>query len=117
MRAAWHLTMAGKLNDAAGLLLRASETLSTEGQLDDLVDGFSAFSEKQVYPGRWYQVQTCLGDLHQRPGNPRVAIASYRKALQSVPDPAQQARIYRRMGKLYEDENQLRALGYYHSAA
>jgi tetratricopeptide (TPR) repeat protein len=117
VRAAWHLTMAGKFNDAADLLLRASETLTAEGQLDDLVDGLSAFSEKQVSPGRWYQVQTCLGDLHQRLGDRQEAIASYRKALQAVPDPAQQARIYRRMGKLYEDDNQLRALGYYHSAA
>ncbi len=50
-------------------------------------------------------------------GQHEEALAAGRQALQASADPTKQARVYRRIGKLYEGRNQLHALRYYQQAA
>ncbi|MEZ4636004.1 MAG: tetratricopeptide repeat protein [Caldilineaceae bacterium] len=52
-----------------------------------------------------------------RAGQREEALLACRRALKDAEDPAEQARVYRRMGKLYEMHNQMHALTYYQQAA
>ena len=71
---------------------------------------------KRLASEQWYTVQLLLSDLYQRSGQHEEALAACRQALQATEVPTNQARVYRRMGKLYESRNQLHALRYYQQA-
>jgi tetratricopeptide (TPR) repeat protein len=117
IQAAWHLQMAEQSVQAADLLLGVADALITEGRIEELREALAGFVEEQLSPDRWRAVQLVLGDLCQRVGYRDGALTAYRRALRVIAEPAQQARIFRRLGKLYEDDNQIRALGYYQHAA
>lgn len=117
IQAAWHLRMSGQPIQAADTLLKATDTLVAEGQIEELVEALAGLPEDQFPPDRWRSVQLVLGDLCQRIGRREEALAAYRRALKVMAEPAQQAHIFRRLGKLYEDDNQIRALAYYQQAA
>lgn len=117
IRAAWHLLMGGQPVRAADTLLQAADSLIAEGQIEELREALARLPEDQLPPDRWRPVQIVLGDLCQRIGYREEALAAYRRALKVIAAPSQQARIFRRLGKLYEDDNQIRALAYYDQAA
>ncbi len=116
-RVAWHLQMAGQPVQAADVLLAAADALIADGQLDELREALDGLVETQILPDRWRAAQLVLGDLAQRTGHREQALSAFRRALKITAEPPQQARIFRRLGKLYEDDNQIRALGYYQHAA
>jgi tetratricopeptide (TPR) repeat protein len=115
--AARHLQGAQRWSEAAALLLDAVDDLLEELEGDDLCTILSVFRDSQLPPDQWREVQILLGDLHARSGRQTEALAACRQALQAAPEPTDQARIYRRMGKLYEKHNPPHALGYYQQAA
>jgi tetratricopeptide (TPR) repeat protein len=115
--AARHLQLAQRWTEAANLLLKRADELVDELQVDELVQALGEFERSELPPDEWRAVQLRLSDLHRSGGRQAEALAACRRALQVTESPALQARIYRRMGKLYEQHNQLHALGYYQQAA
>lgn len=114
--AARHWQRAGQPAQAVRVLLPAVDELVCELQIRDLIDLFQQIAEEGLDEGQWYTIQVLLCDLYQRSGRHEDALAAGRRALQASADPTKQARIYRRMGKLYESRNQLHALRYYQQA-
>lgn len=116
LQAAWHLRMGGQADEAAALLLASAAALVQAWQVEELRQALLAFSERDLPTARWCQVQIVLSDLFRKTGEREQALAACRRALKRTEEPARQARIYHRLGKLYEDHNQLHALGYYQQA-
>ncbi len=116
LRATIHLQRAQQWSAAATTLLAIPK-----GQIDDLevsevivtLDRFKASHLSKV---QWRDVQILLADLCTKNGEIDRAIETCRQALKVAEEPIQQARIYRRLGKLYEKRNQRTALGYYQQA-
>ncbi len=102
---------------AATILFEAAEELVNELQIAELIQVLQRFSERNLATVRWREVQILLSDLYYRAGQPEEALAACRRALKAAANRIDQARIYRRMGKLYVTRNQLHALGYYQQAA
>jgi len=117
LASAEHLCRANEWEAAATLLLHASRDLINELQLGELIDALHAFEAQHLPALQWCELQILLSDLHTRNGQPDAAIAACRQALPAAQESTQQARVYRRMGKLYEERNPLHALGYYQQAA
>ncbi|HXF60829.1 MAG TPA: tetratricopeptide repeat protein [Caldilineaceae bacterium] len=117
MMAARHLQAGHRWAEAAALLLARAGELIDELHVDDLVQALNRFQRSHLAQDQWREVQLLLSDLHRSTGRQTEALAACRRALQATDEPALQARIYRRMGKLYEQHNQLHALGYYQQAA
>lgn len=116
LKAAAHWHRAGAWEQAAKILLAAAGELINELQINELCAGLCMFARDQLPPAQWREVQILLSDLYHRLGQQADALAACRQALKVTSDPPQQARIYRRMGKLYEKQNHLHALGYYQQA-
>jgi tetratricopeptide (TPR) repeat protein len=117
LRAARHWQQAGEWERAATLLEAAATDLINELQTDELRDALLTFKAGHLPPERWREVQLLLADLCAQLGQRDAALSACRRALKVTTAVQQQARIYRRMGKLYEKHNQLHALGYYEQAA
>jgi tetratricopeptide (TPR) repeat protein len=117
LMAARHLQWGQRWGEAADLLLAHAGELVDELQLDELVQALGDFKQNQLSADQWRAVQLQLSDLHYSSGRQAEALAACRRALQATEMPALQASLYRRMGKLYEQHNQLHALGYYQQAA
>lgn len=114
--AAHHWLRAGQDARAVRLLLPTVDELILELQAKELIEFFQQVAPKRLLTGQWFAVQRLLSDLFQRNGQQEDALAACRQALQATENVAQQASIYRRMGKLYESRNQLHALRYYQQA-
>ncbi|MEZ4870509.1 MAG: tetratricopeptide repeat protein [Caldilineaceae bacterium] len=116
LRAARHWQLAQQDARAARVLLPAVDELIHELQVRELTEFLQQLEPKRLVDDQWYHVQVLLGDLFQRNGQHEDALAACRQALQAGLEPQHQARVYRRMGKLYESRNQLHALRYYQQA-
>ncbi|MCB0115208.1 MAG: tetratricopeptide repeat protein, partial [Caldilineaceae bacterium] len=117
LSAAQHRQLAGEWPRAAEILLSASEALVNELQFDELREALGQFRAETLSAGQWREIQILLADLCARAGQREEALLACRRALKDAEDPAEQARVYRRMGKLYEMHNQMHALTYYQQAA
>jgi tetratricopeptide (TPR) repeat protein len=115
--AADHHQRANEWAQAATILLAASESLINELQLDELHEALGKFRPEHLSTAQWREIQILLADLCARLGHREEALQACRRALKGAEDPADQARVYRRLGKLYEMHNQMHALAYYQQAA
>ncbi len=116
LKAARHLQQAHDWSEAASILMDAVVELVNELQVDELCQTLDQFRSTQLPPAQWREIQLLLSDLYNKSGRHEKALAACRQALRATDEAAHQARIYRRMGKLYEKHNQLHALGYYQQA-
>jgi len=114
--AARHWQRAQQDARAVRVLLPAVDDLIHELQVKALIELLQQIEAKRLEVDQWYVVQLLLSDLFQRSGQQEEALAACRQALQATEEPGKQARVYRRMGKLYESRNQLHALRYYQQA-
>lgn len=103
-------------DQAALVLLESAAKLINELQTADLQEALEAITLQQLSMPVQRDVQILLADLYYQGGQFEAALAACRRALQTTKEPLFQARIYRRMGKLYEKNNQLHALTYYQQA-
>lgn len=111
-----HYQRSGDDGRAARLLLPAAAILFQEIQPAVLIDLLQAFNLRRLETGERYAVSLLLSDLLHRTGKPEEALAACRQALQAAKTAEEQARAYRRIGKLYESRNQQHALRYYQQA-
>jgi tetratricopeptide (TPR) repeat protein len=116
LKAARHLQRANQWEQAVALLFAAAPELANELQVQELCEVLQEFRSTELLPATWREVQILLSDLYSKSGQHEQAIAACRQALRASHSVLDQARIYRRMGKLYEKHNQLHALGYYQQA-
>ncbi len=116
LRAARHWQRAGDDARAIRVLMPAVPDLLHELQVRELIEILQQVEPRRLEGDQYYTVQLLLSDLLQRTGQFEDALTACRRALQATQDPHQQARVYRRMGKLYESRNQAHALRYYQQA-
>ena len=116
LKTAQHWQRAGRWTQAATVLLRHSADLMDEEQVVTLRTLLAAFPSSKLGPEQWREVQFLLCDLYIASGDTGAAIAACRAALKASDALADQARAYRRLGKLYENRNPMHALGYYRQA-
>ncbi|MFN8494822.1 MAG: tetratricopeptide repeat protein [Caldilineaceae bacterium] len=116
LKAARHLQQAQQWSEAATILFDVADELIHDLQLDEIYTVLLAFKHNYLTPAQWYKLQLLLADLFAKSGRQEEAMTACRRALQVALDDTSQARVYRRMGKLYENRNQLHALGYYQQA-
>jgi tetratricopeptide (TPR) repeat protein len=116
LKAAEHWQKAGHWAEAARVLFAASNDLVNELHMNELRDALLRFKASHVPTELWRDIQVALCDLLVTLGQHTEALAACRRALKATPETDQQARIYRRMGKLYEQRNQQHALAYYQQA-
>ncbi|HRW08634.1 MAG TPA: tetratricopeptide repeat protein [Caldilineaceae bacterium] len=112
-----HALNGGQAERAANILFDHAESLVNELQIADLLQVLLQFSQRTLGNDTWRELQILLSDLYYRSGQPEDAVAACRRALQVAEEAADQARIYRRLGKIYVTRNQLHALTYYQQAA
>lgn len=116
LKAAKHLQQAQLWREAATLLFDAADDLVNELQIEELCAALLVFKANYLPSDQWREVQILLSDLFSKSGRQADAMAACRHALKVTDEVTHQARIYRRIGKLYENHNQLHALGYYQQA-
>lgn len=114
--AARHWQRAQQDDRAVRVILPVTQELVHELQMRELIDLLRQLDARRLTADQWYTVQLLLSDLFQRSGQHDEALAACRLALKASEEPDKQARVYRRMGKLYESHNQLHALRYYQQA-
>ncbi|MBC8076744.1 MAG: tetratricopeptide repeat protein [Chloroflexales bacterium] len=117
LKAAAHWQRGEQWPRAASTLLAAAAELVNELEIGELRDALLQFKADQLPVEQWREVQLLVCDLSAGLGQREAALLACRRALTAANDPRQQARIYRRMGKLYEQHNQRLALEYYQQAA
>lgn len=117
LQTADHWQRARQPERAIAVLFQAADELVNEFQIGELIQALNQFGEQTLPPEQWRDLQILLSDLYRKSGQQEDALAACRRALKITQTPMQQARIYRRMGKLYEKHNPLHALGYYDEAA
>ncbi len=114
--AAQHFLHARQWTMAATLLLDAAQDLIDEMQVDELRRALEAFPPDQLPPDLWRETRLLLGDLLAETGRRDDALAALGQALEIVTEPADRARIVRRMGKLHEADDPQQALEEYRQA-
>ncbi|NOK60972.1 MAG: hypothetical protein GFH27_549289n46 [Chloroflexi bacterium AL-W] len=114
--AAMHWQKAGFPATAAKMVLATVGTIADEASQHQLYSILQRFEYTQLEAHQWYDIQILLCDLAMRFGRREEALKACRCALKAADTLSQQARIYRRMGKLYEQYNQTLACSYYHQA-
>lgn len=115
--AAYHWRRAGQWSKAAAILLGAYDELVNELQITDLRDALKEFKGENLSLAEWREIQIRICDLCIHLGQREEALDACRLALKGASEIHDYARIYRRMGKLYEKYNQQHALIYYQQAA
>ncbi|MBW7883808.1 MAG: tetratricopeptide repeat protein, partial [Caldilineaceae bacterium] len=116
LAAARHWRRAGEDARALRVLMPAISDLLHDLRSREVIDLLQDMDTKRLTGDELYTMQLLLGDLLQQGGQHEEALAACRQALKASEDPARQARVYRRIGKLYESRNQLHALRYYQQA-
>ncbi len=111
-----HLRLAGRLAEAADLLLTHAPGITSDLQPAEVRAELSAFALGQLDTTRWRRIQTLLSDVCAALGDSDAAVNACRAALKSAPGAADQAPLFRRLGKLYEMRNQMHSLSYYRQA-
>jgi tetratricopeptide (TPR) repeat protein len=117
LRAAEHWQRAEHWSAAAQILLAAVADPAEEQPAEELYDILARFPSGALPPPEGRAVQLLAADLALRLGRRDAALNACRQALRLSPTPVEQAPLYRRMGKLYEQRNQRHALAYYQQAA
>jgi tetratricopeptide (TPR) repeat protein len=117
LRAAEHWQRAEHWSVAATVLLDARSDLIDEQQSDELLEALARFPAGSLPQSQGRAVQLLAADLALRLGRRDAALTACRAALRLSATPAEQAPLYRRLGKLYEQRNQRHALAYYQQAA
>lgn len=117
LKAAEHWQKGDQWPTAAQVLIATAADLINELQITELRDALLRFKPQHLANEQWRAVQLLLTDLFMRLGQREEALNACRQALKVTEDAALQAPLYRRLGKLYEEYNQLHALGYYEEAA
>jgi tetratricopeptide (TPR) repeat protein len=74
------------------------------------------FTPAGLEPAQWCDLQLLRAAWQRAQGNLAHAITICRQALRAAPDAARQARCFHQLGKLHEDHNPARALGFYQQA-
>ncbi|MBW7885530.1 MAG: tetratricopeptide repeat protein, partial [Caldilineaceae bacterium] len=111
-----HLQQASQWEEAAAVLLDSAGELLEDLQADELRSALEHFPAGRLADQTWSRVQMCLSDVCAAQGDADTAVAACRAALKTTAEPEEQARIFRRMGKLYEKRNPMHALNYYRQA-
>ena len=111
-----HWRLAGQHSKAIEILLSSADELVKELYISELISALNQFEEHQVTASQWRELQILLSELYQKRSQREDALEACRRALKVTKKAADQARIYRRMGKLYEKYNQRHALTYYQQA-
>jgi tetratricopeptide (TPR) repeat protein len=111
-----HWQKAGQWSIAAKTILNFTPEAIQELPIDTVCDLLGCFTASHLDADQWYALQILLCDLTMRLGRREEALTACRRALQAARRPQEQARAYRRIGKLYEQHNQLLALSYYQQA-
>jgi tetratricopeptide (TPR) repeat protein len=114
--AAQHWQRAGQWETARRSLFAVAGGMVDELRISELIDALMKFRSTDLAPEQWRETQILIADLSVRHGQREEALTACRRALKATCAPQQQARIYRRMGKLYEQHNQSFALSYYQQA-
>jgi tetratricopeptide (TPR) repeat protein len=117
LEAAAHWQRAGQWVRGAATLLAAASELVNELEISALRAALLQFRPGQLPADQWRAVQLLLADLALRLGQREEGLTACRRALAAADEPALQAPIFWRMGKLYEQYNQRHALEYYQQAA
>jgi tetratricopeptide (TPR) repeat protein len=115
LSAARHAMGAGNPQQAATILLQLDEDERTESGADVIQIG-RVIQQDDLAPAQWREVNLLLAELYQRAGQSDEALSACREALKNASGLAEQAHIYRRLGKLYEEQNQQQAFTYYQMA-
>lgn len=113
--AARHLQQGNQPADAAALLLAAPRELLAEAPAA-LREIWQAWQRETLPAASWQAIQLLGSDLFRQLGYRDEAVEACRRALKATTAPGEQARLHRRLGKLYEDYNQRHALLYYQRA-
>jgi len=119
LRAAYHFQKAQQWEYAASILLEDSDELLHDIESTELTTLLRQFKTEHLSTVRWREVQILLSDLLRKEGAQTEAVAACEQALKAIDETTHrthQARIYRRLGKLYEQYNHQRALSYYQEA-
>ncbi|MCB0044813.1 MAG: tetratricopeptide repeat protein [Caldilineaceae bacterium] len=116
LMAGHHHVQAGQAAEAARLLLAAREQMMERLEVDELRRALATLPSDELPAELAYTLLTALADLHYLAGEHDAAVAACRGALARTKLPLEQARIYRRLGKLYEKRNQSHAITYYRQA-
>jgi tetratricopeptide (TPR) repeat protein len=116
LAAAHHGLRAERWEAVAVLALTEAPGLLADLQAAPLREIIDQLPVAHLSAAQQYAIQLLRADLAAQAGEAEVAIAACRTALRTAPGAPEQARIYRRMGKLHEGRNQLAALGYYQQA-
>ncbi len=114
--AAQHFLHARQWAMAAVVLLDAAQELIDEMLVDDLYRTLAAFPPDQLPPDLWRDTRLLLSDLLAETGRRHDALVALDQALEVVTEPADRARIIRRMGKLHEADDPQQALEEYRQA-
>jgi len=115
--AAYHWQRARQWSRAATILLEAYDELVNELQITALRDALNEFKIEHLQLSEWREIQIRICDLCIHLGQREEALEACRLALKGASASPHYARIYRRMGKLYEKYNQQHSLIYYQQAA
>ncbi len=116
LQVAWHMRMAGDHVEAAQVLLASADELVGELRAPELRAELAAFESAALPETLRFELLLTLWDLCRRLGDRDGALAACRQALKVAATPTQQAQVYRRFGKLYEDYGQSQSLNYYRRA-
>ena len=112
---AFHSFQAEQYEQAATLLLDNVGRVD-ELDLESLRVEFGRFRPHHLPADLWCQLLITLSDLHVQAGEPQQARAACRRALAATDDTVHAGRIFRRLGKLHETDQQQQALTYYEEA-
>lgn len=116
LAAAQHLRLAEQWEAAADQLLAHAAHLTGETPPATLRAEVTALLAGRLDDTRRYRLQVWAGDLSAAMGEAEAASDACRAALKVAHTASEQGAVFRRMGKLYEMRNQLRALAYYRQA-
>ncbi len=113
--AARHSLGAGNPQKAAAILLSLDEDERSENGAE-VVQLARTIQQDDLTPSQWRELSLLLAELFQSAGQTDEALAACRDALKGASGLAEQAHIYRRLGKLYEEQNQQQSFTYYQMA-
>lgn len=110
-----HLLDAGLHQQAGALLLGLDKDSAIEAgaELVDLAEGIDGSQLPSPAARGLYLLRA---DYYERTSQVDAALSACRDALKTAPPGQDQAMIYRRLGKLYEEQNQTQAATYYNLA-
>ncbi len=115
LAAARHLLGAGNPQRAARVLLDLDDDERAENGAD-VIQVARAIQQDDIAPHDWREMNLVLAEMFQRAGQTDDALAAMRESLKGATVLAEQAHIYRRLGKLYEEQNQQQSFTYYQMA-